>query len=347
MRQFIQRHPFWTYYVLAIAFPTCLYLYLIVLELTVHDAAWPKGSASAYFYATQALVMAAHPLATFHKDGVINSILCYIAVPFAAPFLLFPFAPTISAVIVTSFGRGWRALIRLLGCYRPVRGNIGWREGIGLYAILIAFIALAWGLTLALLNMFGSREDLTQYVHTIGAFDWRYFLAGWGVALFLNQGGLLEELGWRGYALPILIKRFHNPLIAAIVLGIAWSLWHFPRELPSLLTGQENIRELFQGQAVFIVSCICATIVFTSFVNLSGGSILPAIMLHGMMNHFFGALSHKMVGSRGEFMNPSHWVWIAGAILAVIVLGTDLGWKRRLAAHGGDGSTDPARAWSQ
>lgn len=40
-------------------------------------------------------------------------------------------------------------------------------------------------------------------------------------------GGGLEELGWRGLALPELQKRF-NPLAATVILGLVWTVWHAP-----------------------------------------------------------------------------------------------------------------------
>ena len=36
-----------------------------------------------------------------------------------------------------------------------------------------------------------------------------------------------EEIGWRGFALPRLQKR-HNALIATLIVGILWALWHLP-----------------------------------------------------------------------------------------------------------------------
>lgn len=50
-------------------------------------------------------------------------------------------------------------------------------------------------------------------------------LLGPGIALGLIAG-LMEEIGWRGFLLPHLLKR-HSPLIATLVLGLIWGgLWH-------------------------------------------------------------------------------------------------------------------------
>ncbi|HIG44799.1 MAG: CPBP family intramembrane glutamic endopeptidase [bacterium] len=46
----------------------------------------------------------------------------------------------------------------------------------------------------------------------------------------MDQGELLEEAGWRGYATPLLQDGGVNPLMAAVIVGLAWSLWHVPRD---------------------------------------------------------------------------------------------------------------------
>jgi membrane protease YdiL (CAAX protease family) len=45
--------------------------------------------------------------------------------------------------------------------------------------------------------------------------------------LFGIPAGLLEEIGWTGYAFPKM-RSENNGLAAAIVLGLLWSLWHLP-----------------------------------------------------------------------------------------------------------------------
>lgn len=42
-----------------------------------------------------------------------------------------------------------------------------------------------------------------------------------------NVAPLGEEFGWRGYALPRMLKRW-SPLVAGTILGLVWTLWHVP-----------------------------------------------------------------------------------------------------------------------
>lgn len=346
VQAFVRRRPLLSFYGLAITFPILLFTYLIIVELTVHNPAWPGGRQVAHYYATRDALVAAHPILAHHADSVIVSLMSYWAVPSAAPFLFFPFAPTVAALIVVWIGWRGAGLRALLGAYRPVRGSISVQAGVRLYIVLAAFIAAALALALLALNLDGDVTARDGFAKVLGLFDARYVVVTFATALFLNQGGLLEELGWRGYALPLLMRRFGSPLVAALVLGVLWALWHFPREIPLLLQGNQDFAGLLAGQAMFIASCCASTVVLTSFVNLSGGSVLPAIILHGCSNLLFSAYQTGAPVLRGDFMNPSILVWGGAAALCVLALGADLGLRARQAAHGGDGSTDPSRIWA-
>lgn len=132
------------------------------------------------------------------------------------------------------------------------------------------------------------------------------FLIGWSIVNFQGQGyslsasqdGFLEflkilsllfsmnlilggstgeELGWRGFALPLLLKNF-NPIVASLILGIIWACWHFPIDITSVST---------IGVFVFIQRIIWTlpiTIIFTWFYMKTNGSLLIAILLHTSIN---------------------------------------------------------------
>jgi membrane protease YdiL (CAAX protease family) len=98
------------------------------------------------------------------------------------------------------------------------------------------------------------------------------------VLVFLNElvqaGGLPEEAGWRGYALPRLQARF-SPLTASIILGPIWALWHGP-----LLIGM--LQEA--GPWRMLVRILMIGVAFTWLYNRTGGSLLAVMLLHAAWN---------------------------------------------------------------
>src|SRR5207253_2297396 len=89
----------------------------------------------------------------------------------------------------------------------------------------------------------------------------------------LVGGGVDEELGWRGFALPRLQDRY-GALIASVVLGIFWAGWHIPAWYAAG-SGQDLI-----SFPVFEVSVIGAAILFTWLYNSTGGSLPQGVLGH-------------------------------------------------------------------
>lgn len=92
-----------------------------------------------------------------------------------------------------------------------------------------------------------------------------------------------EEFGWRGYALPRLMKQM-GPVWASLVIGIAWWLWHTPGWLVGF-GAPNDISYLAFG--VWVVS---ASFVFTYFYVKSNGNVWTAVLLHAGANISFGVV---------------------------------------------------------
>ena len=347
MRQFIRQYPFRVFYAIAIGTASVVWIYIMAMEVLFANLRGDGYSMFATFYETQMRIIAANPILHHHTDSVILYVATYLAMPVAFAGFFFPFAPTLAALVATWAGWGGKAVRVLIGALAPVRGAIGFQEGARIYLILAAFIAFAVGLTFLRVFMVGDADRIDGFVQHLGFFDWRYFLSAWLVAAFFNQGALLEELGWRGFALPVLIRRLGSPLAATLILGVAWALWHMPREVPTLLAGEQTLFDLLHSQVWFILSCCSMSIVATYFVNITGGSVLPVIILHGMLNFVGGMMALERVGTRTAFTPEAPLTWFAAAIVVLLLVGPNLGWKRRLEVHGGDGSTDPSLIWSK
>ena len=149
------------------------------------------------------------------------------------------------------------------------------------------------------------------------------------VAVVLLFGPLPEELGWRGYALDGLLER-QSPLLASIVLGAVWALWHWPQ----FFMAGSYIGEAFPiGSAVFwagwVLPTITSSVFYTWIYNHTRRSILSAILLHFMVN-FWG----ELLTVRGEtVIYRSIWT-VALAIAVVLIWGPS-----RLRRHQRRGAT--------
>lgn len=98
---------------------------------------------------------------------------------------------------------------------------------------------------------------------------------------FMGAGPIGEEPGWRGYALPRLLKR-SGDIQASLVLGVFWALWHLPIMLavPDWRGGLDIAFFL----PTYLVGVLSLAYVLTKIWRWSHGSIVLAIWFHGLVN---------------------------------------------------------------
>jgi uncharacterized protein len=106
------------------------------------------------------------------------------------------------------------------GVARLLRRMAGWRVAIRWY--VFALVGLPLTMVLATFIRPGASEsfDISArpfFLDYLGAFNW----------MVLIGGPLFEEPGWTGFAQPRL-QRLCGPLVAGLILGSLWALWHLP-----------------------------------------------------------------------------------------------------------------------
>jgi hypothetical protein len=111
-----------------------------------------------------------------------------------------------------------------------------------------------------------------------------------------------EELGWRGYALPRLLKRF-SPLVASIGVGVLWAAWH----IPLFMSG-----ELPWADAA---SLVLLSILFTAVFVRTKQSVLIAVLMHAALNAAGGIVVPLFEGSDRVQM-----FWSMTAVTAVVAV---------------------------
>lgn len=201
--------------------------------------------------------------------------------PAAWLILVFAAAPSIAALAVAGAWGGGAGVRWLLSRFKPWVG-VSRAQGQRVYAWLFGVNLVVIALSLVAVQALVGDAALAGVYQALGG---SAFFVGLVVLFgaFGDEGGLLEELGWRGLGMPLLQQLLASPLLAAVLLGVLWWAWHLPRELPTLLAGGANTTWWF-NQTVFLLLCVALSIVIAWAVNLTGGSVLPAILIHGGTN---------------------------------------------------------------
>jgi len=98
-----------------------------------------------------------------------------------------------------------------------------------------------------------------------------------GVLILVVGGPLGEEIGWRGHALPALL-RTHSPAVASLVVAGMWAVWHLP------LFWMPGAAQ--EGSSLWgFVALLTAFSVLTTWLWLRAGrSLLIAIAFHWAIN---------------------------------------------------------------
>lgn len=144
-------------------------------------------------------------------------LLCYLLSWWSAPFAnggIIPHGPALAAVIMIALTAGKQGLREYWA--RLMNFRAGWWYLVG-PAIIVSYLLTAFIVSLLL----GATPVSPFPFPSLGT-----------IIILLLMGGLWEEPGWTGYALPKLKERFaphaYGTLAATLVMGFFRSLWHLP-----------------------------------------------------------------------------------------------------------------------
>jgi len=130
------------------------------------------------------------------------------------------------------------------------------------------------------------------------------------VGFNLVLGPLGEELGWRGVMQEHLNQHL-GWLEASLVVGLVWLAWHLP--LWAIDSPHSKI-----SLPLFAAHCMFYSVIIGGAYTLSGGSILPAILLHLTVN-----LASNLAAFVG-FRDPNAWFGASLVPYGVLAVGTVL-----------------------
>ena len=205
---------------------------------------------------------------------------------FAVIALVAVMIPTIVAVALVGIMEGRRGVGAFL------RESFHWRSPLKWYLIAIA---------LGIVIHFGSSV-LALLTGAIPAIE---ITAPNAAIAIIPIAALLEEIGWRGFALRRLLDEY-SPFAATLVIGIPWALLHFAL----VWLFQPNASPVAEGLIVFVFAFPLTWI----FVK-SDRNVLVSTVLHSSLNAF---------AFLGSSIPPSEVLWYVFAsgslVVAIIVM---------------------------
>ena len=207
------------------------------------------------------------------------------------------YGPSLAAIIVTGAESGKDGIRKLL------RQLLRWRVGVQWYVFVLLVTPVVLLGVIGLHVLLGANapdfgnlkvwwvrfsERQREFSPSIGLLSffadftakgpWHTLLVF--AALAITNGGLSEEFGWRGYALPRFQTR-QSALAASINVGLLWAFWH---------TGPGFWRVLFTSGigafamlAPYLVTTLALSILFTWVYNNTQSLLLP-VLFHASYN---------------------------------------------------------------
>ena len=228
-----------------------------------------------------------------------------------AVFLLGVFAPALMALALAARAEGRAAAWVLVG-------RIGrWRVGAGWYVFALGYmIALKLAAAAVQRIVTGSwpRFGETPLVAMAGAI----LISTW------VQAG--EEVGWRGYALPRLAKRFGLGG-ASLLLGIIWAVWHLP------LFFSPETESYGQSFPLYVLHVTALSVAMAWLYWRTGESLLLVMLMHASVNNTSNIVPAAVPGASNPWSLDGSLVgwstvavsWAGSAYFLLTMRGASLG----------------------
>ncbi len=216
------------------------------------------------------------------------------------------YGPTAAGLILTGRDGGWPAVKRLLK-------RLGdWRVGAWWY--VVAFLGPAIFLLGGMGLYAAAGGSLPSPTLDRAGLLFLAFLFA------IPFGPLGEELGWRGYVLPLLQRR-HSALLSAMIIGVAWTFWHVPLFWAPAGTTLSGGAVTLWAVSKYLLAIVAASILMTWVFNNSRGSLLLAVAFHtagnaGMVLFLFPRQDEAVVRTFDDLSLIPMWI----AVVAVVAL---------------------------
>lgn len=204
-------------------------------------------------------------------------------------------SPGVVAIILTAIYFGKNSLKSLF------KAIVKWRIKFKFYIIIIIVCIVLCGLSLLIFNWITGQSIKPDEPYNFVF----YFI------LILFVSAFWEEIGWRGFLLPVLQEKY-SAIKSSLIIGFIWGLWHLPIYLAINPYGDKTI--IYWLMMFF--ACVAISIIATYLYNSTKGSLLICILFHNTINtsaaYFYGNL-------KGEELRP-FLIWILLLIVSAVII---------------------------
>jgi membrane protease YdiL (CAAX protease family) len=175
------------------------------------------------------------------------------------------YGPSVMAIAVTALSGGKTEVRQLFSKF------LVWRVGLRWYAVVLLLHPALRMIGILVLLLRGGD---------IGRIDpTRWYLIPLALVAAAPFGPLAEELGWRGFALPRLL-RARGAIESSLVLGVVWFLWHVPLFWAPAGTIVSGAPVTIRSVGLYLLFLVLMSILFTWVYRHTRGSLLLAYLFH-------------------------------------------------------------------
>jgi membrane protease YdiL (CAAX protease family) len=211
--------------------------------------------------------------------------------------------PSVAGLVMTGLVGGTSGFRDLFARLRH------WRVGAGWWGA-----ALLTGPVLVATVLFGLSLISPLFTPGVLVTDDPAGLLAMGIGGGLIGGGLLEELGWTGFAVPALRRRY-STLATGLIVGVLWGVWHLLIAFWACrgLVGEASLGGFIAGFVAFYFVALPAYRVLLVWVHDRTGSLLLIMLMHAVLSA--STIILQPLSAEGHFT----WNFLLGLALWIVV----------------------------
>lgn len=187
--------------------------------------------------------------------------------PYGPLFYLGGFAPFLISITLTYLAQSKTDAINL------IKNTLGFTSLTAKGLLIILILSTASNILSVLIRNPPNTPFIAMDLSLSNTIPWFTFL-------FIVS--IIEETGWRGYALPRLLSQY-SPLVSSLILGAVWATWHIPLFLiPG--TWQNGLGFMTPAFISYMLQLLPRTYIMTWTYLRTGNNPASAVLYHQLTN---------------------------------------------------------------